>query len=250
MFLRLARGLRGALVLAMVVVGVSSCSGSSAVPQEDLEKDVAQYANKRFEQQNEATCDGELEAEEDATQDCTWTTDDGEDIELTVTATSVDGDKVEYNIGPSEASSDSVSGTGYSLEAPDGWKDTTQLVSGTTGIKVDLALSAGPGGDVNTNINVIRRPAKNMPDLGAAADIVASQASGGARSEKLPAIEIDGAPAAGRGYQAKAPNGQTIAQQMYVVRQQDSVYLITLTAAPGQLDGAVLTDVLDTWTWD
>lgn len=250
MSVRPARMLRGALVTAIVAVSVTSCSGSSAVPQSELEKDVAEFANERFHQENDATCDGDLDADKDATQDCTWTNDDGQEIKLTVTATKIDGENVEYSITPSDSSGERLSGTGYTIEAPDGWRDATQLAGGTTGIKVDLAMSADPTGGVSTNINVIRRPASGMPDLASAAQIVASQASGGGASEKLPDIKIDGEPASGRGYETKAPNGKTIAQQVYVVKRQDSVYLITLTTAVGEMDGSVLTDALQTWTWE
>lgn len=102
------RSARYAAVAVTAVLAISACSlGGGAVPQGELEKDVAAELNEQSGQDNDATCDGDLEAEEDATQACTWTSDDGEEIPVEVTATRVDGDDVEYDIQPQQRSSQS-----------------------------------------------------------------------------------------------------------------------------------------------
>ena len=106
MSLSVPLSVRYAVVAVTAGVALSACSlGAGAVPQDELEKDVAAELNEQSGQDNDATCDGDLEAEEDATQQCTWTSDDGEDVPVEVTATRVDGEDVEYAIDPQRPSS-------------------------------------------------------------------------------------------------------------------------------------------------
>ncbi|MGH3359886.1 MAG: DUF4333 domain-containing protein [Nocardioidaceae bacterium] len=113
--------IRYAATTAVAVVVLSSCSlGGSTVPQEELEKDVAAQLNEQSGQDNDATCEGDLEAEEDATQQCSWESDDGAEIPVEVTATAVGDEDVEYRIEPQEP----VAGSGDS-EDPQGSEEPT-----------------------------------------------------------------------------------------------------------------------------
>ena len=87
-----------AAVLASVLTGCSfSVGGPSAVPQEELEKQVAGL----YEAEDDiaAECEGELPAEADATTDCHLTVGEAA-ADVHVTVTSVDGDDVEFTSAP------------------------------------------------------------------------------------------------------------------------------------------------------
>ncbi len=61
---------------------------------------MSKLLNEQTGEDNEATCDGDLAAEEDATQDCVWKSKSLGKVEVEVTATSVNDDEVEYQMKP------------------------------------------------------------------------------------------------------------------------------------------------------
>lgn len=172
------RPARSAAVALTVVLAMSACSlGGGAVPRSELEKDVATELNEQSGQDNDATCDGELEAEEKATQACTWTNDDGDEIPVEVTATRVDGEDVEYDIRPQQGASQSPSSVARSevekdvatelnkrsgqdkdatcdddLEADKGSSVRCTWGGGDDGVPVQVTVTSVNGSDVDYDI--------------------------------------------------------------------------------------------------
>jgi hypothetical protein len=92
-------GRRPALLLAVpaLVLGLTACS--SAIEQEELESQVASAIEAEFGVAPEVSCPGDLEAEVDATTQCTATDPDtDEEIELKITVTSVEDGTAQFDI--------------------------------------------------------------------------------------------------------------------------------------------------------
>lgn len=90
-----------AAVCAAALTGCSfSVGGPDAVPQSELEKQVADlYTADDPEAEITADCEGELAAEVDATQDCHVNVGE-ESADVHVTVTEVDGQDVEFEAAP------------------------------------------------------------------------------------------------------------------------------------------------------
>jgi hypothetical protein len=92
-------GRRPALLLAVpaLVLGLTACS--SAIEQGELESKVASAIEAEFGVAPEVSCPGDLEAEVDATTQCTATDPDtDEEIELKITVTSVEDGTAQFDI--------------------------------------------------------------------------------------------------------------------------------------------------------
>jgi hypothetical protein len=92
-------GRRPALLLAVpaLVLGLTACS--SAIEQGELESQVASAIEAEFGVAPEVSCPGDLEAEVDATTQCTATDPDtDEEIELKITVTSVEDGTAQFDI--------------------------------------------------------------------------------------------------------------------------------------------------------
>jgi Domain of unknown function (DUF4333) len=92
------------LLLAAVpalALGLSACS--SSIEQDELERQVSSTIESQFGVAADVSCPGDLEAEVDASTDCTATDpDSGEEIALQITVTSVEGDTANFDIEPVE----------------------------------------------------------------------------------------------------------------------------------------------------
>ncbi len=89
--------MRTLLALVVCAAAVTGCSTTaSTVEQAELEKQVAAiYEADDPSDEISATCDGELDAEVDATQDCNVTVGE-ENADVHVVVTKVDGSDVEF----------------------------------------------------------------------------------------------------------------------------------------------------------
>jgi Domain of unknown function (DUF4333) len=82
-----------------LVLGLTACA--SSIEQDELEKQVSSTLESRFGVAADVTCPGDLDAEVDATTECTATDPDtGDEIGLRITVTSVEGDTADFDIAP------------------------------------------------------------------------------------------------------------------------------------------------------
>ncbi len=92
---------RRLLIAAASVLGLAACS--SSIEQAELESQVAGTLESEFGVVADVSCPGDLEAEVDATTECTAIDpESGEEIGLRITVTSVEGDTANFDIEPVE----------------------------------------------------------------------------------------------------------------------------------------------------
>ena len=93
---------RRRLLLAVApVLGLGLTACSSSIGQDELETQVAGTLESRFGVAAGVSCPGDLDAEVDATTECTAIDPDtGEKIGLRITVTSVEGDTADFAIEP------------------------------------------------------------------------------------------------------------------------------------------------------
>ncbi len=86
-------------VVPVLAIGVTACS--SSIGQDELEKQVSSTLESQFGVAADVSCPGDLDAEVDATTECTAIDPDtGEKIGLRITVTSVEGDTANFDIAP------------------------------------------------------------------------------------------------------------------------------------------------------
>lgn len=91
------------LIAAASVLGLSLTACGESITQDELEIQVASTLQSQFGVAADVSCPGDLEAEADATTECTATDPDtGEEIALRITVTSVEGDTANFDIEPVE----------------------------------------------------------------------------------------------------------------------------------------------------
>ncbi|MFW3169748.1 DUF4333 domain-containing protein [Geodermatophilus sp. CPCC 206100] len=94
-------GRRPVLLVAAPVLALAVSSCSSTVAQSELETQVADALEKATGVSPEVSCPGDLDAEVDATTECTATDpDSGEEFAYRITVTSVEDDQAEFDIEP------------------------------------------------------------------------------------------------------------------------------------------------------
>ena len=92
---------RRLLIAAASVLGLAACS--SSIAQDELESQVTSTIESEFGVVADVSCPGDLEAEVDASTECTATDpESGEEIGLRITVTSVEGDTANFDIEPVE----------------------------------------------------------------------------------------------------------------------------------------------------
>ena len=86
-------------VVPVLAVGLTACS--SSIGQDELETQVSSTLESQFGVAADVSCPGDLDAEVDATTECTAIDPDtGEKIGLRITVTSVEGDTADFAIEP------------------------------------------------------------------------------------------------------------------------------------------------------
>jgi hypothetical protein len=90
-----------ALLAAGPVLGLALTACASSIEQGELETQVASTIESTFGVAADVSCPGDLDAEVDATTDCTATDPDtGEEIALRITVTSVEDGTANFDIEP------------------------------------------------------------------------------------------------------------------------------------------------------
>ncbi len=91
------------LLVAVPVLGLGLTACSSSIERAELEQQVSSTIESQFGVAADVSCPGDLEAEVDASTECTATDpDSGEEIALQITVTSVEGDTANFDIVPVE----------------------------------------------------------------------------------------------------------------------------------------------------
>ena len=95
---------RRRLLLAVApVLGLGLTACGSSIERDELEKQVSSTLESRFGVAADVACPGDLDAEVDATTECTATDPDtGERIGLRITVTSVEDGTANFDIAPVE----------------------------------------------------------------------------------------------------------------------------------------------------
>ncbi len=89
------------LLAAAPVLGLGLAACGESIQQDELETQVASTLESQFGVAADVSCPGDLDAEVEATTECTATDPDtGEEIELRITVTSVEGEKADFAIEP------------------------------------------------------------------------------------------------------------------------------------------------------
>jgi hypothetical protein len=90
------------LLLAVApVLGLGLTACGSSIGQDELEKQVSSTLESQFGVAADVSCPGDLDAEVDATTECTATDPDtGERIGLRITVTSVEDGTANFDIAP------------------------------------------------------------------------------------------------------------------------------------------------------
>ena len=89
------------LLAAATVLGMGLTACGSSIEQDELEKQVASTLESRFGVAADVSCPGDIDAEVDATTECTATDrGTGEEVGLRITVTSVEGDTANFDIAP------------------------------------------------------------------------------------------------------------------------------------------------------
>ena len=92
---------RRLLLVVAPVLGLGLTACGSSIGQDELEKQVSSTLESQFGVAADVSCPGDLDAEVDATTECTATDPDtGERIGLRITVTSVEGDTANFDIAP------------------------------------------------------------------------------------------------------------------------------------------------------
>jgi uncharacterized protein DUF4333 len=90
---------RPLLLVAVPVLGLGLSACSSSIEQDELERQVSSAIESQFGVAADVSCPGSLEAEVDASTECTATDpDSGEEIALQITVTSVEDDTANFDI--------------------------------------------------------------------------------------------------------------------------------------------------------
>lgn len=153
-----------------------------------------------------------------------------------------------------EPDGERLSGEGYTIAMPDGWRDITASYEDSA-FKIDNALKApgdSPAG-AGTNINVIREAPEGLPDLQTLEPQLAQQLRSVAKVEPqaLEPTEIDGEPTIGQTATGTSAQGKLTFVQLFTIHD-GALYSITLTSAPKSADAArnALDGVLASWSWE
>ncbi|WP_100501817.1 DUF4333 domain-containing protein [Geodermatophilus chilensis] len=91
------------LLAAAPVLGLGLAACGSSIEQDELERQVSSTLESQFGVAADVSCPGDLDAEVDASTECTATDpDSGEEVALRITVTSVEGETANFDIAPVE----------------------------------------------------------------------------------------------------------------------------------------------------
>ncbi len=91
------------LLAAAPVLGLGLTACGSSIEQDELERQVSSTLESEFGVAADVSCPGDLDAEVDASTECTATDpDSGEEVALRIIVTSVEGETANFDIAPVE----------------------------------------------------------------------------------------------------------------------------------------------------
>jgi len=146
------------------------------------------------------------------------------------------------------ATGDTITGTGYAFNAPEGWTVPGSLPSGVDTVAADLADADG----FTDNVNVLLSPAGALtPDQVESAGAAELESVGATDIEVRPRVTVAGSESAHLTAQLSS-SGVTYVFDQYYATNADQTYVITFSFSDteSQSDREALAEsVLASWTW-
>ena len=154
----------------------------------------------------------------------------------------------------SSGGKDTVSGSGYSVELPTGWSDSTDEAEDVeTPVRFDRVLSKKSQDGFATNVNVVRERAPEGITLDQVEEQFRRQIEGLGATNLTPPeeIEVDGEGAVARNYTLKG-SGKTVRGRQIFSVHDDRVFTVSFTSLPERFEAerAEFQEILDSWRWD
>ena len=146
----------------------------------------------------------------------------------------------------------SAEGTGYTVEAPKGFRDVTSTFDGSA-YRIDLAVADPAAEGFATNFIVVRETGGEV-DLDEVMDVFTKQAEAQATDEGISEIEdreLDGVPARTYAFHRRAAKDGPVRQRQVVAVKDDAVYTITWSVPADDFEAqeATLDQMLESWRW-
>jgi hypothetical protein len=146
------------------------------------------------------------------------------------------------------ATGDTISGTGYTYNAPEGWSVPPSLPNGVDTVSADLADADG----FTDNVNVLLSPAGEVtPDQVESAGVSELEGAGATNIEVRPRITVAGSESAHLTAKLSS-GGATYLFDQYYATNAGQTYVITFSFSDteSQADREALAEsVLASWTW-
>lgn len=153
--------------------------------------------------------------------------------------------------GSAEAEAGDVSGTGYTLDTPEGWRDGTDEAK-TGAINFDLVLVGERRDEFTANVNILREKPRAEVSVDELAEAYRPQLEGlGAKDiERDADLEVGGDPALVHDY-SLSQQGRNLRGRQVAVPREGYIYTTTLTTtAPDFEDDATdFEQMLSSWRW-
>jgi hypothetical protein len=146
------------------------------------------------------------------------------------------------------AAGDTITGTGYSFNAPEGWSAPPSLPSGVDTVAADLADADG----FSDNVNVLLSPAGEVTaEQVESAGVAELEGVGATNIEVRPRVTVAGAESAHLTAELTS-SGATYLFDQYYATNAGQTYVITFSFSDteSQADREALAEsVLASWTW-
>jgi hypothetical protein len=146
------------------------------------------------------------------------------------------------------ATGDTISGTGYTFNAPEGWTSSPSLPSGVDTIALDPADADG----FSDNVNVLLSPAGEVtPDQVESAGVAELEGVGATGVEVRPRITVAGSESAHLTAELTS-SGVTYVFDQYYATNSGQTYVITFSFSDTVSQGdreALSESVLASWSW-
>ena len=145
-----------------------------------------------------------------------------------------------------------ASGTGYTLDPPEGWRDGTKEAK-TGAINFDLVLLGERRDDFTGNVNILREEPPGEASLDDLKEAYRPQLEslGATDIQSGPDLEIDGEKALVHDYRI-GQQGRKLRGRQVAMPHDGGIYTVTLTSSDGAFeeDARDFQAMLDSWRWD
>ena len=146
------------------------------------------------------------------------------------------------------ATGDTITGTGYTFNAPEGWSVPPSLPSGVDTVAADLADADG----FTDNVNVLLSPAGEVtPDQVESAGAAELEGVGATNIVVRPRVTVAGSESAHLSAEL-SQSGATYLFDQYYATNAGQTYVITFSFSDTESQGdreALAESVLASWTW-